>query len=214
MASIIPRSNTKLKELDLVYECMQKANKDIAEAVKFAMKNYEARVHKAEQKRKDAEKHADDKIKMLVEKLDDQKEKVQELKLQLKEAKEISNQLKTQIIKLKNESRSPKAAPSKDPSKWRRDSAHSEDKHAIGRNIGSNSAKPRRKRQDDHDQSSEEHQGRDQSPDSHERCRGREKNAYIIRRVTPVDLVVATAVIHEVSAEERQSQQQKGIAIR
>ena len=40
------------------------------------------------------------------------------------------------------------------------------------------------------------------------------KYAHVIRRVTPVDLVVATAVIHEVAAEERQSQQQKGIAIR
>ena len=40
------------------------------------------------------------------------------------------------------------------------------------------------------------------------------KYAHVIRRVTPVDLVVATAVIHEVAAEERQSHQQKGIAIR
>ena len=182
MVSIIPRSNTE--EL-VLYQCIEKATGELAAAVKSALKSYEARVQNAEQKRKDAEKHADDKIKMLVEKLDDQKENVQELKLQLKEAKAKSEQLKTQIIKLKNESdaptadgtrrnRSPEAAPSKDPSKWRRDSAHSEDKHAIGRNIDSNSAKPRRERDANHDRSSEEHQERDQSPNSP--ARGRSRN--------------------------------------
>ena len=144
MVSIIPRSNTE--EL-VLYQCIEKATGELAgikAAVKSALKSYESRVQNAEQKRKDAEKHADDKIKKLVEKLDDQKENVQELKLQLKEAKEKSNQLKTQIIKLKNESdaptadgtrrnRSPEAAPSKDPSRWRRGSARSEDKHASAR---------------------------------------------------------------------------------
>ena len=188
MVSIIPRSNTE--EL-VLYQCIEKATGELAgikAAVKSALKSYESRVQNAEQKRKDAEKHADDKIKKLVEKLDDQKENVQELKLQLKEAKEKSNQLKTQIIKLKNESdaptadgtrrnRSPEAAPSKDPSKWRRDSAHSEDKHAIGRNIDSNSAKPRRERDANHDRSSEEGRGR-----SNSRSRSRDEKQWYHNR--------------------------------